>query len=272
MNTQPQWHFIGSVPENYERYLVSSIFGPWASDLVEVAALRPSDRVLDIACGTGIVARTAARRLGSGGTVVGLDLSAPMLEAARSAAANEGVSVEWREGSALKLPLPDAAFDVVFCQQGLQFFPDRPAALLEMHRVLAAGGRLVLSVWREIERSPGFAVLAEALTRHIGPEAGTLMTSGPFGLSNAEELRALIAAARFSDIALRSALKALRFTSPNEFVLRYAAGSALGSLVAGADDDARTVFLAEVDARLQSYVDDQGLAFPIESNLAVARR
>src|ERR1700736_5973711 len=101
-----------------------------------------------------------------------------------------------------------------FCQQGLQFFSDQSATLREMYRILAPSGRLVLSVWREIERSPGFAVLADALTRHIGPEAGTLMTSGPFGLSDAEELRALIAAARFTDIALRSALKALRFTSP----------------------------------------------------------
>jgi len=141
-----------------------------------------------------------------------------------------------------------------------------------MHRVLVPGGRLVLSVWREIERSPGFAVLAKALTLHIGPEAGTLMTSGPFGLSDAEELRALIAAARFSDIAVRSAVKVLRFTSPDQFVLRYVAGSALASPVANVDDTARAALLTEVSGRLQSYVDDQGLAFPIESNLAVARR
>jgi len=170
MSTQSQWHFVGSVPENYERYNVPSIFAPWADDLVEMAALQPGERALDIACGTGIVARTAARRLGSGGGVVGLDLSAPMLAVARSAAAAEGVTIEWREGNGLQLPLADEAFDVVVCQQGLQFFPDRPAALREMYRVLAPGGRLVLSVWREIERSPGFAVLAQALTRHVGPE------------------------------------------------------------------------------------------------------
>jgi ubiquinone/menaquinone biosynthesis C-methylase UbiE len=193
MNTQPQWQFVGSVPENYERYLVLSIFSPWADDLVEMAALQTGQSVLDIACGTGLVARTAARRLGSGGTVVGLDLSAPMLAAARSAAAAEGVTIEWREGSALKLPLADEAFDVVFCQQGLQFFPDRAAALREMHRVLAPGGKLVLSVWRQIELSPGFRALAESLGRRVGPEAGTLMTSGPLGLSSVEELRGLIA-------------------------------------------------------------------------------
>jgi ubiquinone/menaquinone biosynthesis C-methylase UbiE len=270
MSASSQWRFVGNVPENYERYLVPSIFAPWALDLVEVAALRPGERVLDIACGTGIVARTAARRLSDGASVVGLDLSAPMLEVARLAAKAEEVAAEWREGSAVKLPLADATFDVVFCQQGLQFFPDRPTALREMRRILAPSGRLVLSVWREIERSPGFAVLADALTHHIGPEAGALMTSGPFVLSNSEALRTLIGEASFSDITIRPALKTLRFPSPDEFALRYASGSALASLVADADDDARTGFLAEVKEKLQRYVDDQGLAFPIESNVAVA--
>jgi SAM-dependent methyltransferase len=182
------------------------------------------------------------------------------------------VSVEWREGSAVTLPLSDATFDVAFCQQGLQFFPDRPAALREMRRILAPGGRLVLSVWRGIERSPGFAVLADALTRHISPEAGALMTAGPFGLSNSEALRTLTAEASFSDITVRPILKTLRFPSTDEFVTRYVSGSALANFVAGVDDDSRAALLTDVKAKLQLYVDDQGLAFPIESNVAVARK
>jgi ubiquinone/menaquinone biosynthesis C-methylase UbiE len=136
MNWEPHWQFVGSVPENYERYLVPSIFRPWAEDLVKIAALRPGERVLDIACGTGIVARTAARKFDGSGSVVGLDLSAPMLATARAAAAAEGMAVEWWEGSAVNLPLADAAFEVVFCQQGLQFFPDRVSALREMYRAV----------------------------------------------------------------------------------------------------------------------------------------
>lgn len=143
MSASSQWQFVGKVPENYERYLVPSVFAPWALDLVEVAALRPGERVLDIACGTGIVARTAARRLSDGARVVGLDFSAPMLEVARLAAKAEGVAAEWLEDSAVTLPLADATFDVAFCQQGLQFFPDRPTALREMRRILAPNGRLV---------------------------------------------------------------------------------------------------------------------------------
>jgi ubiquinone/menaquinone biosynthesis C-methylase UbiE len=241
-------------------------------DLVKAAALRPGERVLDVACGTGIVARTVARKLRGNGSVVGVDLSAPMLAAARAAAAVEGLRVEWREASAVKLPLGDAAFDVAFCQQGLQFFPDRVGALRELYRVLTPGGRLVLSVWGPIERSPGFAVLAEALTHHIGPETGALMITGPFSLSGAEELRALIAEATFKDVTLQPAVKMLRFPSPEEFVLRYAAGSALASAVAAADAHARAALLAEVATKLQSAMDDQGLGVPIEANLVLARK
>jgi ubiquinone/menaquinone biosynthesis C-methylase UbiE len=269
MTAQRQWQFAGSVPENYERYLVPALFKPWAEDLVEMAALRPGNRVLDIACGTGIVARIAARRLGGNGSVIGLDLSGPMLDAAR--ASPEGATVEWQEGNAMKLPWPDAAFDVAFCQQGLQFFPDRIVALREMHRVLTSGGRLALSVWGPIERSSGFTVLADALAQHIGPEAGALMNTGPFSLSHGSELRALIDEAGFQDISIHPAVKTIRFPSTDEFVLRYAAGSALGTAITNSNDDARAALLAETAAKLRSTVDDQGLGFPIESNMVLAR-
>jgi SAM-dependent methyltransferase len=195
-----------------------------------------------------------------------------MLAAARAAAAAEGMAVEWWEGSAVNLPLADAAFEVVFCQQGLQFFPDRVSALREMYRVLTPVGRLVLSVWGPIERSLGFAVLAEALTRHIGPDTAALMITGPFSLSDADKLRAIIAKAMFKDITIHPALKTLRFLSPDEFVLRYSAGSALASAVAHADGNALAALLAEVATRLQSVIDNQGLSFPIEANLVIARR
>jgi ubiquinone/menaquinone biosynthesis C-methylase UbiE len=175
----------------------------------------------------------------------GLDLSAPMLAVARSAAAAEGATIDWQEGSALELPFADETFDVAICQQGLQFFPDRPAAMREMYRVLAAGGKLVISVWREIERSPGFAVLAQALTRHVGPEAGALLKSGPFGLSSAEELRDLVARAGFKDINIRAAAKVLRYPSSDQFVLRYAAGSALAGAVTNVENDVRTMLLVD---------------------------
>jgi ubiquinone/menaquinone biosynthesis C-methylase UbiE len=267
---QERWHFLGSVPENYERYLVPRIFAPWAEDLVEAAALRAGERVLDIACGTGIVARIAARRLGNRGSVVGLDTSAPMLATARAAATAEGAAVEWREGDALEQPFANGAFEVALCQQGLQFFPDKPRGLREMHRVLRPGGRIVLSVWGPIERSPGFAALAEALTRHVDHRAGGLLASGPFSLSDAGALRALIAGANFKDIDIRRVTKTLRYPSVEEFVLGYVSGSVLAGVVGDADEGARSALLAEVGAKLAPAIDDQGLRFPIETNIVTA--
>ena len=175
MSQQGQWQVAGSAPEVYERELVPAVFGVWAPILVELAQPRPSERVLDVACGTGIVARIAATRVGPGGTVVGIDLNPGMLSVARSVASPDPRSAEqlqWQEASADKLPFPDGSFNVVYCQLGLQFFPDRPAALREMHRVLGAEGRLALMVWRGIHESLGFAVLAEALERQVGQEIG----------------------------------------------------------------------------------------------------
>jgi ubiquinone/menaquinone biosynthesis C-methylase UbiE len=139
------------------------------------------------------VARIAAARVGPTGTVVGVDLNPGMLSVARLVALMEsqpGAPLQWQETSADKLPFPDESFDIVYCQLGLQFFADRAAALREMRRVLAGGGRLALMVWRSINESPGFAVLAEALQRHVGQAAASIMRA-PFGFSNSEELASL---------------------------------------------------------------------------------
>jgi len=185
---QERWQLAGTAAEVYQEHLVPAIFGPWAPIVVESASLRPGERVVDVACGTGAVAREAAPQVGVSGTVVGLDLNPGMLAVARELPPASGALVEWREGDATAMPFHNAAFDVVLCQLGLQYFPDRPAALGEMHRVLVPGGRLVLLVWQSIEHSPGFARLAEALERHVGTLAAAIMRA-PFVFGDPEEVR-----------------------------------------------------------------------------------
>src|SRR4051794_16904673 len=131
MSDQEQWQLDGSAPELYQRYLVPAITAVWASDLGDQAALRPGERVLDVACGTGVVARIAAERVGSTGRVAALDITPGMLAVARSLPSVPGAAIEWHEGSVLAVPFSDAAFDRVLCQLGLQFFPDQTAALRE---------------------------------------------------------------------------------------------------------------------------------------------
>lgn len=266
-----QWQVAGSAPENYERYLVPAIFGPWAADLIRLAAPQPNERILDVACGTGIAARLSAEYVGPGGRIVGLDINPGMVATARLLAAASRVACEWLEGSAVAMPLPDAEFDVVLCQQGLQFFPDRLAALREMRRVLVPGGRVALSVWHAIQYSPGFAVLAEALERYISADAARTMRM-PFSLPEVEEVRGLFVAAGFRDVMIRPAARDLQFPSPEEFVRRYVSGSPLAALFAQATEDARNALLDDVDKRLRGYASNEGVSFPIEAHLVAARR
>src|SRR5262249_55584905 len=124
-----------------------------------------------VACGTGVVARAAAERVGGGGRVVGLDLNSAMLDVARSIQQVGAVAIEWYEGSALALPFDAGEFGVVLCQLGLQFFPDPLVALRELRRVLAPGGRVGVNVFAEIERNPVAHALSSALDRHLGEGA-----------------------------------------------------------------------------------------------------
>jgi SAM-dependent methyltransferase len=266
MVQKEQWHLAGSAPDVYERYLVPALFGPWAPVLIAAAALRPGDRVLDLACGTGVVARQAKSRVGASGTVTGVDLNPGMLAIARSVEP----SVDWQEGNAGALPFADGSFEVVFCQLGLQYFPDRSAALREMHRVLAPNGRAVLLVWRPIQHSPGFAILADVLERHVGGHAATIMRA-PFGLGDAEELRTLMIGVEFKDVAIRSEEGTVHFPSAEDFIRCQVAGSPLAGPVGQVDDHARQTLIQEVSGALQSFTGAQGLLFPIQGHVVTAR-
>jgi SAM-dependent methyltransferase len=264
MTDRVQWQVVGTAPEVYERDLVPAVFGPWARLLVGLAELQPGESVLDLACGTGVVARIAAEMVGERGAVVAADLNPGMLAVARSLPARRAATIEWKEANAAALPLSDEGFHAVLCQLGLQFFGDRAAALREMYRVLRAGGRVVLMVWRPIERSPGFAALAAALEGHIGPGAASIMRA-PFSLGEADELTSLVAAAGFERLDLRGETGTVRFTSAERFVASYVAGSPLAGPVAAAPAPARAAMLAEVVAKLEPFVCGDELKFPIEA-------
>ena len=134
MSQQERWQLGGNAPEVYERYLVPAIFGPWAPIVIAQAELQAGERVLDVACGTGVVARLAAQHVGTSGHVTGLDINPRMLAVARSLAPAQGATVEWREGDAVALPLAEETFDVAFSQLGLQYFADRLQALRAVTR------------------------------------------------------------------------------------------------------------------------------------------
>jgi SAM-dependent methyltransferase len=265
------WQLEESSAEAYERYLVPLFFAPGAEHLVELATPGPGERVLDVACGTGIVARCAAPRVGADGTVVGLDLNEGMLKVARKISSEVRLPIEWRQGDAIEMPFPDAAFDIVYCQQGLQFFPDQPAALHEMYRVLVPNGRLALSVLRSIEHNPGYVALAEALERHVGVDAGAMMRS-PFIPLSTDGLRDLVAGAGFRDVRILIGVGTVRYPSAEEFLRREGASSPLAGPVGALRDDVREALVRDLREALRTYVDDAGIVFPAETYLAVAHR
>src|SRR5215207_6218516 len=274
MNDHEPWQLTGNAAELYERYLVPAITGVWAADLVRRAALQPGERVLDVACGTGIVARLAAERVGAQGAVVGLDLNTAMLAVAR-ALPQSGAAITWQEASVLAMPFPDATFDVVVCQLGLQFFPDRPQALREMRRVLVPGGRLLLSVFGPIEHNPATHALAATLERHLGADAAAIKRA-EHGLADAEELHELVTGAGFADVAIETATQEVRFPSPSEYVRIQFAATPLATVVRELNDGQQAHLLdavvADVTAALHGHMRDDQLVFPQECHILSARQ
>lgn len=263
-----RWQASGNAPEIYEKYLVPAIFGPWAPTLLKLVSPKPGERVLDLACGTGIVARHAAGLVGPTGRVVGLDINAGMLTVARSIPSQTG-RIEWKEADALSTPFPDGSFDIVTCQLGLQFFPDRAKGVREMKRVLSPYGRLAILVWRPIRYSPGFEALEHALERHAGPKAAEWMRT-PFSLGSNQELRSLLQEVGFVDTTIKIGIGTVRFQSVDQFVSLYTKGTPLSALVSHMDEQEYSSMVESVRSALASYIDDEGLAFPIEGHLAAA--
>src|SRR5262245_24898251 len=161
------------VAEAYEARFVPALFAPWADRLVEAVGIREGMRVLDVACGTGAVARLAADRVGTSGSVVGLDVNESMLTVARRVRDD----VEWRRGDAGELPFPDDSFDVVTCQAGLMFFPDPEGTLREMARVVTRDGTVGVQVWDRREDQPAYDPFNEVVERHAGPDAVSLVNA-----------------------------------------------------------------------------------------------
>ena len=180
----------GKAAEVYETFFVPALFKEWASRVADAGDIQPSQRVLDVACGTGVLAREAAHRVGPHGAVAGLDLNEDMLAVART----KTPEIEWWQGRAEALPFEDASFDAVLSQFGLMFFEDRAGALREMARVVRPGGRLVVAVWDKLEHAPGYAVMAALLQRLFGDYAADALRM-PFVLGEPEALSSLFAEA-----------------------------------------------------------------------------
>ena len=267
MSEQSGYQVSGNAAELYEQYAVRYMMGPWAPELVELATLSSGERVLDLACGTGLVARLAAPQVGSTGQVTGLDFNAGMLGVARSRSPPSGAAISWVEGNAVAMDLPDASFDAILCQQGLQFFPDKLAALREMHRVLVPGGRVLLSVWKSA--GPYNIAVGEALERHVGAEAASKYRASRI-VPDADALRRMFAEARFREVHIRPSVKAIQLPQIETFVLAHLSASPVAGAIAALGEGTRADLAKQVKVALQRYADGDDVAVPDEINIASA--
>jgi SAM-dependent methyltransferase len=239
-----------SAAEIYEEFFVPALFLEWAPRIAEAAGVEPNQRVLDVACGTGVLARAVAERVKPGGTATGLDINEGMLAVAR----RKAPAIEWRHGAAEALPFDDAAFDVVVSQFGLMFFQDRAQAIGEMLRVLRPDGRLAVAVWASLDRTPAYRAFASLLDRLFGAGAAEALRS-PFVLGDTAGLRALFRDAGVPDAQLVTHEGRGRFPSLESWVFTEVKGWTAADLI---DEAGYRRLLAEAERELRPFVAPDG--------------
>ena len=261
--------FSGSAAQRYENFFVPHIATPFSHALFDRAALRSGEAVLDVACGTGVISRVAARSVGEAGRVTAVDISPDMLEVAAAIPTGGGAPIEWREADAAALPLPDRTFDVVLCQMGLMFFDDQSAAINEMHRVLKPGGRVVINTPDRIQ--PLFENLGRAISDHISPDLGGFVSS-VFSMHDKDELAGLLTEHQMIDVDVVDYNATLDLPAPSELLWRYISITPMAGLVAQVNQQTKTAMEAQMATMCESLVIDSRTPLDQPAVLAAGAR
>ena len=256
---------VTGAAEVYDQFFVPALFGQWPPVVLDAAGVGPGDRLLDVGCGTGVLARAAAARVGAAGRVTGLDLNEAMLAVARRAGPG---AVDWRRGAAERLPFPDGAFDRVVSQFVAMFLDDPGAAAGEMARVLAPGGTVAVATWAAVEESPGYAAMVDLLRRVAG-EAAAQALLVPFRLGTPATLEAVLRPA-FPGVAVARHEGTARFASLEDWLHTDIRGWTLAGEI---DDATYARLLAEAGTALAPFVDPAtgAVGFPAPALVATAR-
>ena len=266
MNKKSGWQLSGDGPDAYEKYIVPAFTRAWAKEIVKRACLHEGEKVLDVACGTGLVARIAADQHRPD-LIHGVDVNEVMINKAQEIEKN----INWHQSDVTTLPFPDNKFDVILCQQGLQYFPDSSLALKEMNRVLAKNGRVLLSVWRPIKYSPFYESLCRILEKFVNAKAASMLSSA-YNAGDPGKLKAIFAKAGFSRINISIVVKQMRYSPFEEFVIGGIMATPFFKDIQRLQESRREEMLLEIYKSNQDYIDDNGLAAPLESYIVHAKK
>ena len=255
-----------SPAEVYDEFFVPALFQTWARVVVDAASIEPNQCVLDVACGTGVLACAAADRVGSGGSVVGLDPNGEMLAVAHGKAD----TIEWRAGRAEAIPFPDQSFDAVISQFGMMFFENPSGALREMMRVTRPGGHVAVAVCDSLEHSPGYAAFEKLLRRLFGTHVADAFCA-PFVLGDTKRLLSLCTAAGIFDAKVTRHDGVVHFASIRSLVsTERACVWTLGGLL---NDEQFETLTAESEKVLQAFLANDGtLTFSMPALIVTAAK
>jgi ubiquinone/menaquinone biosynthesis C-methylase UbiE len=258
------FHLSTTAAETYENQKVRSVFGPLAKATMEAIDLPKGARVIDVACGTGIIPRLVADYLPGEGRIVGSDLNPAMIEVARKTMPTTRHRVDWLACDVTHLPFDDGAFDRAICQQGLQFFPDKSSALAEIRRVLVPGGKLILTCWRTI--SPLFQAVSDSLRRRVS-ETSAKQALAPFSFRDGELIGSLLKDAGFSSLDVSSLVVDRRLSPAHAAIRREILASPYEKELLDRGPETLDAVVADVDAALERYRDGESLIVPQETHL-----
>ena len=260
-----------SVPKAYDEFLVPRLFEPWAKLLLDEADLRPGEAVLDVATGPGTVARLAAVRVGAKGRVVATDIAQPMLDIAKAKGQPSAAAapIDYLYSPAAPLAAPTGTFDAVLCQQGLQFFPDRPSALREMRRVLRPSGRTAIAVWGELERNQIYAAFHAALQATVRSDLAELITA-PFSWPSGTALKSAAEDAGFRTVRLLTRSLSMVLEGGLEQAIQSFAATPVAPGVAELPQDVQQAFFAHLRQEMTHLLRDGKVIGEMTSNMIIA--
>ncbi len=268
MTDTDRYQLAVKAAELYERDIVPTLIRPQAELMLNHVLLHEGDRILDAACGTGIVTRVVTQQFPHIGNIVGLDLNPAMLDVARTKSPATQIPTEWQQGDLCDLPFPDNHFDMVLCQHGLQFVPDKLTALRELRRVLSLDGRLAFTVWSAPNRP--HAALADALRHHVNEKAATSCLS-PFAWRDTGTISDLVNSAGFISVEMSIIVGKMTMPSSENAVAEFIEFIASRSPFSLEIQAAAGIIKQEMVDALQRYREGQDYVMPTATHLIQAK-